>query len=68
MSNEKNPFKSIEEKFLERQRAKQKATSRSKAAGHQIKPAFEFKKYVKLTITLTVIFAIIVILLQMCSS
>ena len=30
MANDNNPFKSIEEKFLERQRAKQKA---SKATG-----------------------------------
>ena len=62
MSNENNPFKSIEEKFLERQRAKQKAKPDPRQPT-QIKPAFEFKKYVKLTITLTVIFALIVILL-----
>ena len=28
MSNDNNPFKSIEEKFLERQRAKQNSTSK----------------------------------------
>ena len=30
MSNDNNPFKSIEEKFLERQRAKQQSTGDTK--------------------------------------
>ena len=66
MTNENNPFKSIEEKFLERQRAKQKEKKKATQDPNrptQIKPAFEMKKYVKLTITLTVTFAILVILL-----
>lgn len=62
MTNNQNPFKSIEEKFMEKQRAKQKGKSDSNRPT-QIKPAFEIKKYVKLTISLTLIFAILVILL-----
>lgn len=62
MTNDNNPFKSIEEKFLERQRAKQKQQGNPKEPT-QIKPAFEAKKYVKLAISLTVSFAVLVILL-----
>lgn len=62
MSNENNPFKSIEEKFLERQRAKQKTAA---GPGKVVTPKrpFNMKKYVKTAITLTVIFAIAIILL-----
>ncbi|MBD7984269.1 protease modulator HflC [Sporosarcina sp. Sa2YVA2] len=62
MSNENNPFKSIEEKFLERQRAKQKTAT---GTGKVVTPKrpFNMKKYVKAAITVTVIFAIAVILL-----
>lgn len=62
MSNENNPFKSIEEKFLERQRAKQKTAP---GTGKVVTPKrpFNMKKYVKAAITLTVIFAIALILL-----
>lgn len=66
MSNKNNPFKSIEEKFIERQREKQKAKQKAPQDPNrptQIKPAFEMKKYVKLAVTLTVIFAILVIVL-----
>lgn len=61
MSNENNPFKSIEEKFLERQRAKRKVQGGPNEPG-QIKKPVEVKKYVKLTLMLTAIFAIAIIL------
>jgi len=62
MANDNNPFKSIEEKFLERQRAKKKA---QKATGTSVTPKapFEIKKYVKLTFILTVLFALAVIVI-----
>lgn len=62
MSNENNPFKNIEEKFLERQRAKQKAAM----SGDKVitpKRPFNMKKYIRTAITLTVVFAIAIILL-----
>ena len=62
MANENNPFKSIEEKFMERQRAKQKATE-SGAKVVTPKRPFNMKKYVRTAITLTVIFALAVIIL-----
>ncbi|GEN82235.1 protein HflC [Sporosarcina luteola] len=62
MSNENNPFKSIEEKFMERQRAKQqKAADPNKVITP--KRPFNTRKFVKNAIGLTVIFAIAVILL-----
>ena len=47
MTNDNNPFKSIEEKFLERQRAK-KSTKRTKDTGYTQKHRLKLKKYVKL--------------------
>ncbi len=61
MPNNQNPFKSIEEKFLERQRAKQKAQAQHKKTGNSMSP-IQVKKYVKLTVILTAIFAAVVIL------
>ena len=43
MSNDNNPFKSIEEKFLERQRAKQQTTRRTKNTSTPKSP-FEVKE------------------------
>ncbi|HJF33403.1 MAG TPA: protease modulator HflC [Sporosarcina psychrophila] len=62
MANDNNPFKSIEEKFLERQREKQKTP---KATGGPVTPKapIEVKKYVKLTLILTAIFALAVIMI-----
>jgi len=60
MSND-NPFKSIEEKFLERQRAKQQTTGEPKTPGTPRSP-IEVKKYVKFAVILTAIFAIAIIL------
>ncbi|NYF25153.1 protease modulator HflC [Sporosarcina sp. JAI121] len=62
MANDNNPFKSIEEKFLEKQRAKQKAP---KATGAPVTPKapFEIKKYAKLTFILTALFALAVIVI-----
>lgn len=62
MSNDQNPFKSIEEKFLERQRAKQKAQAKKTQTITPNAP-IEVKKYVKLAVTLTAIFALVVILI-----
>ena len=63
MANDKNPFKSMEEKFLEKQRAKQ-AQSESKVAGTipPTKKPIEVKKFAKLAILLTVVFAIALVL------
>ena len=63
MTNDKNPFKSMEEKFLEKQRAKQ-AQSESKVAGTipPTKKPIEVKKFAKLVLILTAVFAIAVIL------
>lgn len=65
MADDNNPFKGIEEKFLERQRAKQKKKTKSEAPDSVVTPkaAFELKKYAKLTVTLTAIFALVVILI-----
>lgn len=62
MANDPNPFKSIEEKFLERQRAKRKAQGKQKKTGNSMSP-IEVKKYMKLTVILTTIFAVSVILI-----
>lgn len=62
MTNDNNPFKSIEEKFLERHRAKQQSTSTPKTPGTPKSP-IEVKKYVKLAVTLTTIFALAIILI-----
>ncbi|WP_342510737.1 protease modulator HflC [Sporosarcina sp. FSL K6-1522] len=61
MTNDNNPFKSIEEKFLERQRAKQKTSGEAKGSKLPKAP-MDVKKYVKLTVILTAIFAFAVIL------
>lgn len=63
MANDKNPFKSIEEKFQEKYRTKQ-AQGESKVAGTipPTKKPIEVKKYAKLALILTAVFAIAVIL------
>ena len=65
MANDKNPFKSMEEKFIEKQRAKQKSSKGPKPSGTPDSPKkpIEFKKYAKLTVTLTAIFAVVIILI-----
>lgn len=50
----------MEEKLFEKQRTKRKQQQKEPT---QIKPALNMRKYVKLTITLTVMFAVLVILL-----
>jgi len=55
-------FKSIEEKFLEKQRSQRKVKGGPNEPS-QLKRPIEFRKYMKLAIVLTVIFAIFVILL-----
>ena len=62
MSNENNPFKSIEEKFLERQRAKRKVQGGPNEPG-EIKKPVEMKKYLKSAVTITAIFVVAVILI-----
>lgn len=62
MTNENNPFKSIEDKFKEMQGGKQKKTARADKVITPKKP-FNTRKFVKTAITLTVIFALAVILL-----
>ncbi|MFJ7934872.1 protease modulator HflC [Sporosarcina sp. NPDC096371] len=64
MTNDKNPFKSMEEKFLEKQRAKQ-AQGDSKVAGTipPTKKPIEVKKFAKWALVLTALFAIAVILM-----
>lgn len=65
MPNDHNPFKNIEEKFMEKQRARQKAKRNSTEPNKTVKfkGPIEIKKYVRLTVILTAIFAICVILL-----
>ncbi|WP_339250958.1 protease modulator HflC [Sporosarcina sp. FSL W8-0480] len=64
MSNENNPFKSIEEKFMERQRAKQKNTNQGDSQKVVTpKRPINTRKAVKTGIALTVLFAIAIILL-----
>ncbi|WP_318614245.1 protease modulator HflC [Sporosarcina sp. YIM B06819] len=65
MTNDKNPFKSMEEKFLEKQRAKQ-AQGTSKVAGTipPTKKPIEVKRFAKLVILLTAVFAIAIILVS----
>jgi membrane protease subunit HflC len=65
MANDNNPFKSMEEKLIEKQRAKQKGSKEPKTAGtpNSPKKSIEFKKYAKLTVILTAIFAIAIILI-----
>ncbi|MFC5604406.1 protease modulator HflC [Sporosarcina koreensis] len=62
MSNDNNPFKSIEDKFKEMQRTQKKKPSGTEKVVTSKKP-FNTRKFVKTAITLTVIFAIAVILL-----
>lgn len=62
MTNENNPFKSIEEKFKEMQRTQKKKSPSSEKIITPKKP-FNTKRFVKAAITYTVIFAIAVILL-----
>lgn len=65
MTKDKNPFKSLEEQFMEKQRAKQKARRNSTDPDNTLKFSgpLNVKKYVKLTVILTAIFAVLVILL-----
>ncbi|MFD1927159.1 protease modulator HflC [Sporosarcina siberiensis] len=63
MSKDNNPFKSIEEKFLERQRAKRKIQGGPSEPG-QIKQPVEMKKYVRLAITITALFVVAAILVS----
>lgn len=65
MANDKNPFKSIEEKFVENQRAKQKASKKPTLSGTPDGPKkpIEIKKYAKLAVILTAVFAVIIILI-----
>ena len=60
MSDEKNPFKSMEEKFMEQQ--KKKAEKKDKNT-IKFKGPFNIKKYVRLAIILTAVFAIVVMLI-----
>ncbi len=62
MSNDNNPFKSIEDKFKEMQGGKQKRTADTGKVITPKKP-FNTRKFVKAAITITVIFALAVILL-----
>ncbi|MFD1206937.1 MULTISPECIES: protease modulator HflC [Sporosarcina] len=62
MANDNNPFKSIEEKFLEKQRAKQNQKKNAEKVITPKKP-FNMKKYVRSALVLTAIFAIAVVLL-----
>lgn len=62
MANENNPFKSIEEKFMEKQRAKQKSSPDSNKVITPKRP-LNVKKYMRTAILLTLFFAIAVILL-----
>ena len=57
MTNDNNPFKSIEDKFKEMQGGKQKKTARADKVITPKKP-FNTRKFVKTAITFTVIFAI----------
>ncbi len=64
MANDNNPFKSMEEKFLEKQRAKQQEQEDTKKTS-TIKPSkkpIDLKKFTKLALTLTAVFAIAIIL------
>ncbi|SIT84908.1 protease modulator HflC [Edaphobacillus lindanitolerans] len=74
MANNENPFKSIEEKFLERQKAqanksrqsKQKRFGKKTEGPKEPKKPFDpagLKKYLKTAIGLTVVFALLLILL-----
>jgi len=62
MGKDNNLFKSIEEKFLEKQR-KKRVVSKGPNEPVELKKPVEFRKYVKLTISLTLIFAVVIILL-----
>ncbi|MDW0112890.1 protease modulator HflC [Sporosarcina saromensis] len=62
MTNDNNPFKSIEEKFMEKQRAKQKGTSDPNKVITPKRPV-NVKKYVRTAVLLTVFFTVAVILL-----
>lgn len=62
MSNDNQFFKNLEEKFKKQQRANRKVKGNHDEPT-QIKPPIELKKYVRLTLVLTSIFALFVILL-----
>ncbi len=63
MTNDQNPFKSIEEKFKEQQRKRQEARKKDPKKTVKFKGSFDIRKYMKLTIVLTAIFAALVILI-----
>ena len=62
MANDNNPFKSFEERLFEKQ-AKEKSETGPKKTKKPAEP-IEVKKYVKLTLILTSIFAILIILIS----
>ena len=62
MANDNNPFKSFEERLFEKQ-AKQKSKTEPRKSKKSTEP-IEVKKYVKLTLLLTSIFAILIILIS----
>ena len=62
MANDNNPFKSFEERLFEKQ-AKEKLKTGPKKSKKPAEP-IEVKKYVKLTLILTSIFAILIILIS----
>lgn len=65
-NNNQNPFKSLEEKFLEKQREKQKKSTPNGEGKAKIitpKKPLDLKKYIKLAIVFTVIFAMAIIAL-----
>lgn len=62
MSKDNNMFKSIEEKFREQQRAKRKVQGGPNEPS-ELKRPIEVRKYVKLVVLLTAIFAVAVILI-----
>ncbi|MFS0574883.1 protease modulator HflC [Sporosarcina sp. 179-K 3D1 HS] len=63
--NNNNPFKSIEEKFKERQRQQQKKRMKADSPEVSVTPKapIDMKKYAKLAIFLTALFAVVVILI-----
>ena len=62
MTNNKNPFKQMEEMILEQQRRKKTKNKEPSEKVVNMKDPLMIKKYIKLTVTLTVIFALAVII------
>lgn len=61
MPNDHNPFKSMEEKFMDQQRKKRSKKDPKKTV--KFKGSFDIRKYVKLATILTVTFALIIIII-----